>query len=215
MITVLTNLTVVIILQYVNYQANTLYTSNLQHVIVQLKFNQNKAPSMSPNFLSIELLYPSPLLVVLVVKNPAANAGRSKRPRFDPWLRNIPWSRKWQPTPVFLLRESHGQRSLAVHGVVESQTWLKRLGMQPLIQGLHDLAPWSSFSIFPPKIHCVHNGCSLSELQKNHNYTLNFPISMNFPPRLGFTFSVPSCFKTIHHNPAQLLLPLQIFLQIP
>ena len=57
-ITVLTHMTVVIILQYVNYQANTLYTSNLHHVIVQLKFNKNKAPSMSPNFLSIELLYP-------------------------------------------------------------------------------------------------------------------------------------------------------------
>ena len=25
----------------------------------------------------------------------------------------IPWSRKWQPTPVFLPGEFHGQRSLA------------------------------------------------------------------------------------------------------
>ena len=25
----------------------------------------------------------------------------------------MPWKRKWQPTPVFLLGESHGQRSLA------------------------------------------------------------------------------------------------------
>ena len=33
--------------------------------------------------------------------------------RFDPWLRKIPWRRKWQPTPTFLPRESHGQRSLA------------------------------------------------------------------------------------------------------
>ena len=39
-----------------------------------------------------------------------------KRPRrraFDPWVRKIPWSRKWQPTPVFLPGEFHGQRSLA------------------------------------------------------------------------------------------------------
>ena len=35
------------------------------------------------------------------------------RPRFDPWVRKIPWSRKWQPTPVFLPRESHRQRSMA------------------------------------------------------------------------------------------------------
>ena len=29
------------------------------------------------------------------------------------WVRKIPWRRKWQPTPAFLLRKSHGQRSLA------------------------------------------------------------------------------------------------------
>jgi len=31
---------------------------------------------------------------------------------FDPWVRKIPWIRKWQPTLVFLLGEPHGQRSL-------------------------------------------------------------------------------------------------------
>ena len=44
------------------------------------------------------------------VKNLPANAG-------DPGLISgvwkIPWRRAWQPTPVFLPRESHGQRSLA------------------------------------------------------------------------------------------------------
>ena len=35
-----------------------------------------------------------------------------KRTEFDPWLRKIPLRRKWQPTPVFLPGESHGQRSL-------------------------------------------------------------------------------------------------------
>ena len=29
---------------------------------------------------------------------------------FDPWLGKIPWRRKWQPTPVFLPGEFHGQR---------------------------------------------------------------------------------------------------------
>jgi len=28
-------------------------------------------------------------------------------------MRKIPWRRAWQPTPVFLPRESLGQRSLA------------------------------------------------------------------------------------------------------
>ena len=34
------------------------------------------------------------------------------RPGFDPWVGKIPWRRKWQPTPVFLPGESHGQRTL-------------------------------------------------------------------------------------------------------
>ena len=35
------------------------------------------------------------------------------RPRFDPWVGKIPWRWEWQPTPVFLPGECHGQRSLA------------------------------------------------------------------------------------------------------
>ena len=42
-------------------------------------------------------------------KNPL----QCKRPRFDPWVGKIPWRRKWQPIPVLLPREFHGQRSLA------------------------------------------------------------------------------------------------------
>ena len=43
------------------------------------------------------------------VKSVCLQCGRSG---FDPWVRRIPWRRKWQPTPVFLLGESHGWRSL-------------------------------------------------------------------------------------------------------
>ena len=32
---------------------------------------------------------------------------------FDPWVRKIPWSRQWQPTPGFLPGKSYGQRSLS------------------------------------------------------------------------------------------------------
>ena len=41
---------------------------------------------------------------------------RCKRGRFDPWVRKIPRRRAWQPTPVFLPGESHGQKSLAGYG---------------------------------------------------------------------------------------------------
>ena len=38
--------------------------------------------------------------------------GDSRNMSLIPWIRKIPWRRKWQPTPVFLLGESYGQRNL-------------------------------------------------------------------------------------------------------
>ena len=40
------------------------------------------------------------------------SACQYRRLKFDPWVRKIPQRREWQPTPVFLPGESHGQRSL-------------------------------------------------------------------------------------------------------
>ena len=50
---------------------------------------------------------------------PACQCTRHKRHRFDPWVGGISWNRKWQPTPVFLPGESHGQRSLVgyIHSI--------------------------------------------------------------------------------------------------
>ena len=45
-------------------------------------------------------------------KESTCQCRRSKSCRFSPWVRKSPWNRKWQPTPVFLLRKFHGQRSL-------------------------------------------------------------------------------------------------------
>ena len=47
-----------------------------------------------------------------MVKNKPADA-EDMRLGFDPWVRKIPWRRVWQPTPVLLPGESHGQRRLA------------------------------------------------------------------------------------------------------
>ena len=54
-------------------------------------------------------------LMAQQVKNPPAMQ-ETKRPGFNPWVRKSPRSRKWQPTPVFLPGESHGQRSLVGGG---------------------------------------------------------------------------------------------------
>ena len=45
-------------------------------------------------------------------KESACQCRRCKRCGFNPWVGKIPWRRAWQPTPVFLPGESHGQRSL-------------------------------------------------------------------------------------------------------
>ena len=46
-------------------------------------------------------------------KEPICQCRRCKRCGFDPWVGKIPWRRPWQPTPVLLPGEFHGQRSLA------------------------------------------------------------------------------------------------------
>ena len=48
----------------------------------------------------------------------------------DPWVQKIPWSRKWQPRPVFMPGKFHGQRGLVVytvHRVSKSWTTTKQL----------------------------------------------------------------------------------------
>ena len=49
-------------------------------------------------------------------KEPPATAGDIKSYALDPRVGKIPWRRKWHPTPVLLLGESHRQRSLVGHG---------------------------------------------------------------------------------------------------
>ena len=52
---------------------------------------------------------------------------RPKRQGFYLWVGKIPWRRKWQPTPVFLLENSmdRGAWQATVHGIAKSWTQLK------------------------------------------------------------------------------------------
>ena len=59
------------------------------------------------------------------------------------------WRRKWQPTPVFLPRESCEQRSL-VYGVAQSQTRLKQLSTHTCIGKGNDNPLLNS---------CLENSC--------------------------------------------------------
>ena len=58
-------------------------------------------------------------------KEPTGQYRRHKNHGFNPWVRKIPWRRAWQPIPIFLPGESHGQRSLldyTDHSITESDT---------------------------------------------------------------------------------------------
>ena len=57
-----------------------------------------------------------------------------RRHALHPWVRKILCSRKWQPTPLILLRKFHGQKSLAVHEVAKNQMQLStHMGMLFLV----------------------------------------------------------------------------------
>ena len=74
-----------------------------------LKFDYRK---LSILFLPVSLYHLNRLPWWLSGKEPTCQC---RRHGFDPWVGKIPWRRKWQPTPVFLPGESHGQRSLVDH----------------------------------------------------------------------------------------------------
>ena len=60
-----------------------------------------------------------------VEKESACQWRRHRRCGSDPWVRKIPWKKKWLPTPVFFSGTSHGQRGLAGYspwGHKESET---------------------------------------------------------------------------------------------
>ena len=54
---------------------------------------------------------PGPVdFICMTFFSPGLLVTHCRRCRCDPWVGKIPWRRAWQPTPVFLLGEFHGQR---------------------------------------------------------------------------------------------------------
>ena len=89
-------------------------------------------------------------------KEPAC---QNRRREFNPWVGKSPWRRTWQPTPVFLPRESRGWRSLVgcspwgctEPGTAEglSRQWgssAARRGQGPWCP---TVCPWPSGTCFP------------------------------------------------------------------
>ena len=83
-------------------------------------------------------------LVAQRVKSLACNAGDLGS---IPWVRKSPWRREWQPTPVFLPGESHGQSSLV---------------------GLGSTSPWGhkELDLTEPLTHTYHHCYSVGRMKK-------------------------------------------------
>ena len=71
-----------------------------------------------------------------------------RRPGFNPWVKKIPWRRKWQPTPVFLAWGNPMDRGAwlaTVHVVAKSQTWLSLTYKQTdMVWGAGLMLSWNS-----------------------------------------------------------------------
>ena len=68
---------------------------------------------------------------------------RCRTCRFDPWVRKIPWRRKWQPTPGFLPRKMPwtGAWQATVRRITKSRTWLSNC--------VHGRMPCNKREFFP------------------------------------------------------------------
>ena len=75
-----------------------------------------------------------PAQAVLVAKKLPASAGEI-RLGFDPWVRKIPWRRRWHPTPVFFRVSQVAQWVLNLSAMQEM--WIRFLGQEdPLEEGM-------------------------------------------------------------------------------
>ena len=97
-------------------------------VVISLFYTQSHSSSLSFTLASLTSYY----IFTRIIGLPWCFSGKEftcqcRRSRFNPWVRKIPWRRKWKPTPIFLPGKSHGQRNLVGYspwGHKNSRTWL-------------------------------------------------------------------------------------------
>ena len=131
-------------------------------------------------------------LVAQMVRNPPVM--QYKRPKCQR-PRKIPWRRAWQPTPVFLAGESHGQRSLAGYspwGCKESDMteWF-HLGLENPGKQMSEGLQSSNSSLLEKKstvdLHCP--------VQQPANHTR--PFRFNWSEYLQFSLLVTSASRHV------------------
>ena len=85
-------------------------------------------------------------------KESACQGRRHRRSELDPWVRKMPWKRKWQPMGKF-----HGQRSLAGYsswGCKRARCDWARMhtSFSQALRQKHELQNWRGLVYFPPSI---------------------------------------------------------------
>ena len=93
---------------YLNINQSFRFSSQSPAVASCLTPDENQSPSNSSQ--GMVMSRPAPLTPSFSTALPSFRL-QCRRCGCDPW--KISWRRKWQPAPVFLPGESHGQRSLA------------------------------------------------------------------------------------------------------
>ena len=97
--------------------------------------------------------------MVLSGKESACQCESGKRLWFSPWVRKIPWRRKWQPTPVSLPEKLHGEKSLVAyspkgHKELATTEWAHRSLLSRSGKSVH-------LCLVPDLIERASSSCSL------------------------------------------------------
>ena len=129
-----------------NFLANSIFWGWIQQNLWKIKCesckkNQRWPQDFWPDGIFCPPLYPGVFPGGASGKECSCQCKKLKRHRFNSRFKKSLWRRKWQPTPVFLPEESHGQRSLMgymVHRVAKNQTQLKWFCMHAVSYPL----PW-------------------------------------------------------------------------
>ena len=131
-------------------------------------------------------------------KESACQCRRHKRHGFNPWVGKIPWSRKGQPTPIFLPGKFHGKGglmgySLWGHKEPDMSEWTQTSYLQRQLEewiialsfGEIKVSNIKLESVFKDSEQTVHlTNVHLHSLTSLSNFSVFASISITLPPRL-------------------------------
>ena len=117
------------------------------------------------------------------------------KPRFDPWVRRIPWRREWLPIPVFVPGEFHGQMSMVGYSPQSGKEWVTteanntfpftalRINFEKENRSIYLQGPTATASVHHPK--CFNSVQGIIWVSDTHSYSIlcqaHVPVQDNLP----------------------------------